>query len=251
MEKRLRAADRIALLLDFDGTLVPFVDNPEEVRLSIPLQQLLGRLAHYAGMSVHIISGRRWADLRKRIAVLGVHLMGLHGWERRGTKLPPDQKQMLLKAKRWLQDWLPASEGIHLEDKGGVLAVHYRGAHQQEVRIARQVMQIAREQFRPELRLLRGKKIWELLPAAIPGKGPITQFLLKAMPAGTLPIFIGDDASDESAFAVLPHGLAIHVGNQIKTKAHFTVRDPAEVREFLERVESVVSARRPPSRASS
>jgi trehalose-phosphatase len=244
VESRLRAADRMALLLDFDGTRVPFIDNPEEVRLGAPLRQLLRRLAHHTGITVHIISGRRWADLRKRIGVPGVRLMGLHGWEQRGAKLPAEQKELLLKAKQWLEDWLPASAGIHLEDKGGVLAIHYRGAEASEVRIARQVMQIARDQFKPGLRLLKGKKIWELLPAAIPGKGPITRYLLKAMPAGTLPIFIGDDTSDEAAFAALPHGLAVHVGNQAKTKTHFTVRNPDEVREFLERLETVVASRK-------
>ena len=244
VERRLRAADRMALMLDFDGTLVPFVDNPGDVRLGTPMRQLLRRLAHCTGVTVHIISGRRWADLHKYIKVPGVHLLGLHGWERRDTKLPPEQKELLLKAKRWLTEWLPASAGIHLEDKGGVLAIHYRGARLSDVRVARQVLQIARDQFKPGLRLLRGKKIWELLPAAIPGKGPITKFLLKAMPAGTLPIFIGDDASDESAFAALPHGLAVHVGKQTKTIAHFSVRDPDEVREFLERLELVVASRK-------
>ncbi len=244
VEKRLRAADRIALLLDFDGTLVPFVDNPDEVRLGPGLRQLLQQLAQHRGVTVYIVSGRRWADLRKLVGVPGVHLLGLHGWEKRGAKLPPEQKELLLKAKTWLKGWLPASPGIHLEDKGGVLAVHYRNARLEEVRIARQVVLIARDQFRPGLRLLKGKKIWELLPAAIPGKGPITRFLLAAMPAGTLPIFIGDDASDESAFAVLRHGLAVHVGNQVKTKAQFTLRDPAAVREFLERLEALVSSRK-------
>ena len=98
--------------------------------------------------------------------------------------------------------------------------------------VAEQIMLDARDHFRPGLRLLKGKKIWELLPRAIVGKGRATQSLLAAFPADTLPIFIGDDTSDESAFAVLQHGLAIHVGGQTKTNAHFCLRDPGEVREF-------------------
>jgi trehalose 6-phosphate phosphatase len=88
---------------------------------------------------------------------------------------------------------------------------------------------------------LKGKKIWELLPRAIVGKGPATQSLLAELPADTLPIFIGDDTSDESAFAVLPHGLAVHVGGHTQTKAHFCLRDPGEVREFLERFGAAIS----------
>jgi trehalose 6-phosphate phosphatase len=104
-------------------------------------------------------------------------------------------------------------------------------------------MLAARDHFQPDLRLLKGKKIWELLPRAIVGKGPVTQSLLAGFPVDTLPIFIGDDTSDESAFAVLRHGLAVHVGGQTKTKANFCLRDPGEVREFLERLEAVISCK--------
>jgi len=109
------------------------------------------------------------------------------------------------------------------------------------VRVAGLVMLIARDLFRPGLHLLKGKNIWELLPRAIVGKGRATQGLLEGLPAGTLPIFIGDDTSDEAAFAVLRHGLAVHVGARTKTKASFCLRDPGEVREFLERLETVIS----------
>jgi trehalose 6-phosphate phosphatase len=189
------------------------------------------------------MSGRRLADLRQRATVPGVRLLGLHGWEKRGAALPPAQKQLLPQAKLWLAQRLPAAPGIKVEDKGYALAVHYRGAKPSAVRVAEQVMLVARDQFRPGLRLLKGKQIWELLPRAIVGKGPVTQSLLAELPGDTLPIFIGDDTSDESAFAVLRHGLAVHVGGQSKTEAAFCLRDPAEVGEFLERLEAVISCK--------
>ena len=111
------------------------------------------------------------------------------------------------------------------------------------VRVAGLVMLIARDLFRPGLHLLKGKKIWELLPRAIVGKGFATQGLIEGLPADTLPIVIGDDTSDESAFAVLRYGLAVHVGARTKTKATFCLRDPGEVREFLERLEEVISCK--------
>ena len=134
--------------------------------------------------------------------------------------------------------------GIEVEDKGYALAVHYRGAAPPMVRVAGLVMLIARDLFRPGLYLLKGKEIWELLPRAIVGKGPATQGLLQELPADTLPIFIGDDTSDESAFAVLQNGLAVHVGGDTKTKAPFCLRNPGEVREFLERLEAVISCKK-------
>jgi trehalose 6-phosphate phosphatase len=231
------------LLLDFDGTLVPLMDNPNGVSLDPPARRILHRLVHHRGSSVYIMSGRRLADLRRRVKVPGVRLLGLHGWETRGATLPPVHKCLLRKAKIWLDQWLPAPRGIEVEDKGYALAVHYRGANPPAARVAQRVMLVARDQFKPGLRLLKGKKIWELLPRAIAGKGPATRRLLSSLPASTLPIFVGDDTSDESAFAVLRHGLAVHVGGRTKTKAAFHLRDPREVREFLERLEAVISCK--------
>ncbi len=239
--RRLKATNRWLLLLDFDGTLVPVIDDPDGVSLDPPVQRVLRRLAGHPGMSVYIMSGRRLADLRRRVRVPGIHLLGLHGWESRGATLPPAQKQLLHQAKIWLAERLPALPGILLEDKGHALAAHYRGAKPAAVQVAERVMLDTRDHFRPGLRLLKGKKIWELLPRAIVGKGATVQSLLAGLPADTLPIFIGDDTSDESAFAVLGHGLAVHVGGQTKTKAAFCLRDPGEVREFLERFEALIS----------
>lgn len=239
--KRLRAADHWALFLDFDGTLVPIMDDPSGARLEPSVNRVLHQLARHPGTSVYIMSGRRLGDLRQRIKIPRVNLLGLHGWEKRGAKLPPDQKRTLRKAKVWLSQWLPVLRGIKVEDKAHALAVHCRGASPAETRVARQVMLVASEHFHPDLHLLKGKRIWELLPRAIAGKGSATQRLLAKLPPGTLPIFIGDDTSDESAFAILHQGLAVHVGTRTRTKAPFCLRDPGEVREFLERFAAVIS----------
>lgn len=237
--------------MDFDGTLVPLTGDPNAVSLDPLARQVLSRLARHRGSRVYIMSGRRLADLRRRVRIPGVRLLGLHGWERRGATLPPAQKRLMRQARLWLAERLPALPGIAVEDKGYALAVHYRGATLPAARVARQVMVVARDHFRPGLRLLKGRKIWELLPRAIVGKGRATLGLLEGLPADTLPIFIGDDTSDESAFAVLRHGLAVHVGGNTKTKAAFCLRDPGEVREFLERLEAVISCKESSPRSDS
>ena len=232
------------LLLDFDGTLTPLADDPDHVRLGSPVRRVLRRLARNPDLTVYIISGRCLSDLRQRAKVPGVHLLGLHGWENRGATLPPEQKRLLLQARLWLAQWLPDSPGIRIEDKGYALTVHYRGAKPWAVRAAEQTMRIAEDYFRPALRVMPGKKIWELLPRAIAGKGSASQRLLAGLPGDTLPIFIGDDTTDESAFATLAQGLAIHVGGEAETQANFRLRDPAEVLEFLERLEAVISGQK-------
>jgi trehalose 6-phosphate phosphatase len=240
VDKRLRAAGGWLLLLDFDGTLVPLENNPNGVSLEPAVRQILGRLVRQSGWSVYIMSGRRLADLRPRVKVRGIHLLGLHGWETRGATLPVAQQLLLLQAKTFLAHGLPRPPEIELEDKGCALAVHYRGARPPAVRAAKKVMLDALENFQPGLYLLKGKQIWELLPGAIAGKGLATLNILSRLPADTLPIYIGDDISDEGAFAVMPHGLAVHVGARTKTHAQFFLRNPGEVREFLERLENVI-----------
>ena len=244
-------AGRWLLLLDFDGTLVPLASDPDQVRLDPPVRQVLRRLANHPGVNVYIISGRRLANLRRFVTIPGLHLLGLHGWERPGASLPPGERRLLREAKRWLDLRLPRSPGIELEDKGLGLAVHTRGATLPAARLARHITRQARDRFHPGLHLLAGKKIWELLPAAIAGKGPATRRLLAKHPRRALPIFIGDDASDELAFAVLRDGLTLHVGGKNGTKAKFWLRDPAEVREFLERLEGVISCKKPGVRSNS
>jgi trehalose 6-phosphate phosphatase len=241
VRRRLRAAPHWLLLLDFDGTLAPLADSPDEVRLDPPMRRVLHHLARRRELTVYIISGRQLSDLHKRAKIPGVRLLGLHGWERPGAALPPEQEELLLRAKLWLAQQLPGLPGIRIEDKGYALGVHFRKAAPPAMRVAEQVMLVARKYFHPSLRLTRGNKIWELLPRAILGKGSTTQGLLAGLPADTLPIFIGDDTTDESAFAVLPHGLTVRVGGHTKTKAKFSLRDPAEVRQFLERLEAVIS----------
>jgi trehalose 6-phosphate phosphatase len=85
--------------------------------------------------------------------------------------------------------------------------------------------------------MLRGDKVWEILPRQIDGKGSTVLALLSQEPPTTLPIFVGDDLTDERAFAVLPHGLTVRVGKNLRTRARFLLRDPEEVKLFLEKFE--------------
>src|SRR5271157_6030987 len=118
-------ASHWVLILDYDGTLVPIVGDPQGVSLDPRVRRVLRRLAQQAGMTVTIMSGRTLADLRGHVKAPGVRLLGLHGWEGHGAQLPSEQKELLVQARQWLAEWLPPLTGILVEDKGSVLAVHY------------------------------------------------------------------------------------------------------------------------------
>jgi trehalose-phosphatase len=90
-------------------------------------------------------------------------------------------------------------------------------------------------------RLLNGKKVWEILPREVGDKGSAVRRELSRFKYRPLPVYIGDDFTDERAFAALPDGLTVRVGPHSLTRAQFQLRDPAEVRRFLERLEVELS----------
>jgi len=238
----IHAAKHLALFSDFDGTLVAFRRRPSDVKpLGLPLRQVLQRLSEHARLSLFIISGRTLADLREHVPVAGISLLGLHGWE--GRDVPPleEDGRVFWRVKRWLHRHLPADPQIFLEDKGLGLAVHYRGASLSAIRKTRPIIDEVLRVFGPQVRMMPGHKVWELLPRQIEGKGATVCDLLSKMPVRTLPIFVGDDTTDESAFTVLKTGLTIHVGDNHRTKARFRLRNPAEVRAFLLKLEAEIA----------
>jgi trehalose-phosphatase len=224
-------------LLDFDGTIVPIQPRPEMVRLDSATRRLLGRLAKHPRLTVCIVSGRRLADLRRRARVPGVRYVGLHGWES-DKKSPVAIKNNLLdQVKRLLRKSLGSLTGIRLEDKGISLAVHYRGATNRTALQAGALLRKTLKPFEPNLHVLKGKKVWEVLPPEVQGKGRAVRLLLKDLPRGALPIYLGDDTTDESAFAELRRGITVRVGGHRRTKARFYLRNPDEVMGSLKTVE--------------
>jgi trehalose 6-phosphate phosphatase len=238
---RLRRAKHIALFLDFDGTIVPIQARPEMVRLGRATRRLIGRLAKRPRMAVCIVSGRRLADLRRRANAPGVRYLGLHGWEQEGKAPSAVAGRVLGQAKHLVMERLGLLPGIRLEDKGISFAVHYRGATYGVTRLARAILRGTLEPFEAYLRLLKGKKVWEMLPSEIQGKGSAVRLLLAELPHQTLPIYVGDDTTDEAAFAQLRYGITVRVGGHRGSKARFYLRNPDEVVGFLERLEAEVT----------
>jgi trehalose-phosphatase len=150
------------------------------------------------------------------------------------------ERRLLAKAKQVLERNLPRTKRIWIEDKRLGLAIHFREASAAAVRRARPVIHEVCKLFRPQIHLLEGKKVWELLPKAIKGKGSAVRALISNPRRPALPVFLGDDTTDEMAFTALPSGLTIRVGGRGRTKARFHLRNPGEVKQFLERLEDEI-----------
>ncbi len=236
---RLRSAERWALLLDFDGTLVKLRSRPENVRTPRRVKQILGRLARRPGLMVAIVSGRKVRDLRRIVGVAGVHYFGLHGAEGETGRasLGKSKRAVVERAKRSARARLKGLTGIWIEDKGPGFAVHYRGAHPAAAEAARAALCELLAPWRDALYVLNGKKVWEVLPLENRGKGAAVKRVMKGQPGGTCAVYVGDDSTDERAFEALRDQITVRVGERRGTKAHFYVRTPADVLRLLARIE--------------
>ena len=236
---RLRSAESRALLLDFDGTLVPLQRRPGDVRFSKRGKRILKRLAANKKFFVAIVSGRDLKSLETMVGVEGIHYVGLHGAEREGESviLGKQARQDLSRAKREVRSELQTRSGVSIEEKGLSFAVHYRGARKAGVRGADRILRQTLAPVRNTLRVLTGDKVWEVMPREIPGKGDAVRNLLAKLPVPTVALYFGDDDTDEEAFAVLLDQISVKVGRERGTRARFYLRSPAEVLRCLFRFE--------------
>jgi trehalose-phosphatase len=236
---RVRSAGSVALFLDFDGTLAEFCLRPEDVTLAHATKHALARLASQARVRVCVVSGRRLKDIQARTGLSHIRYLGLHGWENGASpRLDPMTRLVVQRAKHTLANRVRQLPGIRLQDKGAVFSVHYRGASEPQVAAARLAVGETLATATP-LRAIAGRLVWEILPRSIGDKGAAVQHQLRLFSRQTLPIYVGDDRTDEPAFVALSHGITIRVGPRLLTRAEFQLRGPAEVRTFLEKLARV------------
>jgi trehalose 6-phosphate phosphatase len=236
---RVRSARRLAIFLDFDGTLVMLRRRPGDVRVPRQTLRILTRLAAHRKTLVAIVSGRRLRDIQALMPVAGLRYFGLHGAEREESRaaLSKRTRRALARAKREARAELGVLPGIWLEDKVLSLAVHYRGATPAFIREAETALRHLLAPLCNSLTLINGEKVWEILPLEISGKGPTVRALLDGFASRTLAIYIGDDDSDESAFAALPGQITVQVGKKRRTHAQFHLAGPLQVVRLLTRLE--------------
>ena len=225
----------VALLLDVDGTIVDIGPSPNEVQVSATLLESLRRLFDLTGGATALVSGRPISDLDRLFSPLHLPAIGGHGAEMRLR-----DNEMFYWAKplpRELRHRLAAGAGgdIIVEDKNYSLALHYRKAPQEAERL-RRLVAASRTAFPEEpTELLLGKAMLEIKRPGI-SKGESIRKLMAHTPfAGRMPVFIGDDVTDESVFEVLPEigGKGFSVSRYFPGLTG-TFKDPAQVRSALQ-----------------
>ena len=209
--------DRWALFLDVDGTLVAIEPTPEAVRVEPALRLLLERLAAANDGALALVSGRSLASIDAVFQPLRLPAAGLHGWERRrgdGTLAPTAEPTAILVPLRpMLLAFAAARPGLRVEDKGGSLALHYRLAPHYAAAVCQRAREIAAAE--PQLRLIEGRKVVEFVPHGSDKGAAIADFLAEPPFAGRMPVYAGDDTTDEDGFAAVNRlgGLSIKVAN--------------------------------------
>jgi trehalose 6-phosphate synthase/phosphatase len=240
--ERARAAPRLALLLDYDGTLVPFAPTPDLAAPDDELLALLRSLAGHAGTEVHVVSGRKRETLERWLGALPVGLHAEHGfWTR-----PPGGGWTAVEVPdaRWrepvvaiLRDFADRTPGSLVEAKTVGYAWHYRMAEPEfgAAQAKELSLHLSTLLSNVPVEILPGDMVLEVRPHGV-HKGRIVGEVLGRAGPDALLLAMGDDRTDEDMFAALPDGhLAIHVGPS-PSRAPLRIRDVRAARALLGRI---------------
>jgi trehalose 6-phosphate phosphatase len=235
---RLAPLSSAAYFLDVDGTLLDIKPRPEDVVADLGLRALLTELTAAAQGALALVSGRKIEDLDRIFAPLIFPAAGLHGAEIRyadGSRMAPPDGTMD-KVRQPLADFVAAHPALRLEDKGAALAVHFRQAPDLAEAVLTFVGALAE---RNGLFMQEGKMVAELKDTRHDkGKG-VAALLAKPPFLGRMPVFIGDDMTDENGFSFVnaQGGISVRAGPTLAaTQARYELRDPGDVRMELQRL---------------
>ncbi|MCR6631708.1 MAG: trehalose-phosphatase [Magnetospirillum sp.] len=230
------AAPDWAWFLDVDGTLIEIAPTPSAIVMPEELPPLLQRLHDQHGGALALVSGRRLDNLRQLMAPFDPPAAGLHGLEwRDGAGLvgrvepPPGLEEM----RRRLHREAEQVTGLLLEDKGPALALHYRQAPDLAEYVLRTAEAVVRDH--PAYGLVVGKMVVEIKPRGA-DKGAAVAAFMRAPPfAGRVPVFVGDDVTDEDGFATANAmgGVSVLVGPPRDTAARYGLPDIEACRVWL------------------
>jgi trehalose-phosphatase len=235
------------LFLDYDGTLTPIVKKPRLAVLSRKYKAALREIARTPHILTAVISGRMLSDLKHKVSLPGIYYAGNHGFEIEGPRFKITHpralaaKPLLRRIKHELLKRLKAVPGIIIEDKVLTLSLHYRLVKRQDLKRIKQVFQkIVRPYLKTKrVRITRGKKVFEVRPNIAWDKGRAVLWFMEKLAKGKdlMPVYIGDDKTDEDAFRALKKkGITVRVGRSNKTQAKYFVRNVNGVYRFLEMI---------------
>ncbi|MCF7870721.1 MAG: trehalose-phosphatase [Candidatus Omnitrophica bacterium] len=245
VKEALFGKEKVIFFLDYDGTLTPIVGRPEMAKISSQMQEAVKKLAQ--NYPVSIVSGRMREDVENLVGIKGLFYAGSHGFDIKGPDFeivqPKAREVVPLVAKiiGKLHADLDSIEGVIIEEKKFSVAVHYRLVKEEaQIKKIKKLVDLIVNKNKDNLKLLSGKKVFELLPNMEWDKGKAIRWIAESMQVDwqtTSVIYIGDDTTDEYAFsAIRTRGTGIIVSDEDKPSlAHFRLDSPKQVRELFEK----------------
>lgn len=231
----LAAIPNAALFLDFDGTLVELAARPDDITPDSRLSDLLLRLSDRLAGRIALVSGRTVADIDRHIGRLPIAVAGSHGGELRGAQSDTIEvlaQSISAESEASAQAFMDANPGLMIEQKRLGFALHYRAAPGLEAAVIDFAKGLTQQH---QLVSQRGKMVVEFMPEGFDKGRAVAWFLAQPAFKGAVPVFLGDDVTDEQGFEVasIQGGLGILVGEERSTKAAARLGSVADVHDWL------------------
>lgn len=225
-----------ALFLDLDGTLIDFAPTPDGVVMPPGLRETLSALHRALGGAVALVSGRALVVVDALLAPVILPASGQHGAELRlgaeSVTAPPHPAMPAIAVA--LDTFAAAHPGVRIENKGHSISVHYRGAPAMADK-AREMVENLIAGGGDALAPMPGQMVIDIKRRGLSKGSAVDWFMARAPFAERVPVFIGDDRTDEDGFDAVNQrrGISIRVGSSGDTAASFCIATPAALREWL------------------
>lgn len=239
------------LMLDFDGTLSPIANTPDQAELPAETKILLQKLKGKKGVHLAIISGRSLKDLKTKTGLSNIIYAGNHGLQaqiyNRKYSFPLNKETLktLAEIKSKLKQLASQFDGLLIEDKRLILSFHFRKVAAGKIPKLKLLFNRILEPSKKDglVNIVTGKKVWEIRPKVEWDKGRFALLLIdeikKIAKKPPVTLYIGDDATDEDVFRRVENAITIRVGKGRKTKARYYLKNTKEVVKFLQEIKIV------------
>jgi trehalose 6-phosphate synthase/phosphatase len=234
--KSIIAEKNAFLFLDYDGTLTPIVESPEKAFMSDEMRNILLKLKEK--YTTAVISGRAIDNIKKLVSIEDIIYAGNHGseiWGGDQVFLSQDFSEVSAQLRDLmtiLEDKLSHIPGVLIEDKGITASIHFRQVWAKDLGELFSIFWDTTKRFEDMFRITSGKKVFEIRPLNAWNKGHAVEWIMDRFGNDSIPVYLGDDTTDEDAFRVVRgKGLSIGVGDNLE--ADYYIKNQDEVQRLL------------------